>query len=885
MGGVPSGTVTFLFTDIEGSTPLWDHHPESMRIALEAHDVIVRGAVDAHGGCVFATGGDGFGVAFQRAGDALRAALAVQVAVHEHDWPAAADLKVRIALHTGEAVERDGDYFGAAVNRAARLAGLARGGQVLVSATTASLIPELLEPDVTLVDLGMHSLRGLDRDERVFQLNQPGITQDFEPFTRVLVGNLPTPATSFVGQSAEVKRLAGDLARRRLITLTGVGGVGKTRLALEASWAAQDEFSGGVWLVELAPIAEDDAVVNAVAAALRVDPRPGISLDTAIIEALVGRSVLLIVDNCEHVIDAASRLIGRIVSSCPTVRVLATSREPLGVAGERLLGVRSLDPHLEAVELFCDRAEESDDRFSPSAGDREVIGRICARLDGIPLAIELAAARTRTMSVHELEQRLTDRFRLLRASGRGRVERHQTLRATVAWSYQLLDEDERVVFDRCSVFAGTFDVRAAQAVCADDSAEFNAVEDALGSLVDKNMVVVDDHRGADTRFKLLETLRQYAEERLSDETEACRTRHLFHYLAVAQELDDLLQGSDLGGGIGGFRLELDNIRAATQRAIATRDPALVSLVRSTKTFAQVGSVPEIGRWFDQILDALDDPPSYVYGAAAMMALAFGAEDQRSVELARAGIDRTSPDDPETADCCWVLGLDALRPGRNEPPVTFEGVERAAPLYLAAGNTVHAVMIMCSLACLEDGVGAQKWADQARRLAAGLTSELADICATLAEGAAAWKAGASAVTTLRGVYERVVAADVRGNVSAWALMMLGPALAREPAAYSDADAFLATSLRRFQSDGYRRGTRHALWASAVYLTATARPEAAGLILSHLDVAGPFFVHAESQRRALETIQALPQHAEWRARGLMLSRDEAIDIAVAALEQTR
>jgi predicted ATPase/class 3 adenylate cyclase len=875
--------VTFLITDVEGSTRLWDKHREQMQAALEAHDAIIRGAVAAGGWYVFATGGDGFCVAFQRASDALQAVLAAQMDVHEHDWPAAAVLKVRMALHTGEAVERDGDYFGAAVNRVARLAGLARGGQVLVSATTASLIAELLAPDVTLVDLGTHTLRGLDRDEHVFQLNQPGITQDFEPFSRELVGNLPTPATSFVGQSAEVKRLAGELARRRLITLTGVGGVGKTRLALEAAWAAHDEFAGGVWLVELAPIAEDVGVVNAVAAALRVDPRPGASLDTAIIEALRGRSVLLIVDNCEHVIDAASRLIGRIVSSCPTVRVLATSREPLGVAGERVVGVRSLDPRLEAVELFCDRAEESDDQFSASAGDREAIGRICARLDGIPLAIELAAARTRTMSVQELEQRLTDRFRLLRASGRGRVEQHQTLRATVAWSYQLLDEGERVVFDRCSVFAGSFDGPAAQAVCADDSVGSNEVEDALASLVHKNMVVVD-HRGVDTRFTMLETLRQYAEERLGEATEACRARHLRHYVSVAQELDDLLQGRDLAGGIGGFRLELDNLRAATQWATATRDPAAVSVVRSTKTFAQVASVPEIGGWIDQILAALDDPPPCVYGAAAMMAMAFGAEDRRSVELARAGIGKAAgPDDPETADCCWVLALDALRPGLNEPPAAFEGVERAPPLYLAGGKPVHAVMILSSLACLEDGIGAQKCATEARRLASSVTSELADICATLAEGAAAWKAGDSAVATLRGVYERVVAADVRGNMTAWALMMLGLALAREPGAYPDAEAFLASSLRRFQSDGYRRGTRHALWASAIYLAATARPEAAALILSHLDDAGPFFVHAESHLRAIEAIQALPQHPEWRARGLRLSRDEAIDIAVAALEQ--
>jgi hypothetical protein len=356
-----------------------------------------------------------------------------------------------MGLHTGEAVERDGDYFGPAVNRAARLLTVAGGEQIVLSAATASLIADRLPPGARLVEAGTFSLPGLERADHVFQLVPPG-AEALGLSAPAVVGNLPDSLTTYVGQSTEMKRLADDLARRRLITLTGVGGVGKTRMALEAAWAAHDEFSGGAWLVELAPIADAEGVTHAVASVLRVEPYPGMTLENAIIDALQGRQLLLIVDNCEHVIEAANRLIGRIVSSCPTVNILATSREPLGVVGERVVGVRSLDPELEAVELFCERADAADSDFTPSPTDLETIGHLCRRLDGIPLAIELAAARTRTMSLGELERRLTDRFRLLRGAGRGRVERHQTLRATVAWSHQLLSpsNESSSIGARCS---------------------------------------------------------------------------------------------------------------------------------------------------------------------------------------------------------------------------------------------------------------------------------------------------------------------------------------------------------------------------------------------------------------------------------------------------
>jgi predicted ATPase/class 3 adenylate cyclase len=875
--------VTFLFTDIEGSTRLWDQHRDEMKVALEAHDTIIRSAVEAAGGYVFATGGDGFCVAFQRASAALNTVLTARHALDDHPWPEGVALKVRMGLHTGEAVERDGDYYGTAVNRAARLVSVARGGQALVSAATAALIGDALPSGATLIDHGARGLRGLERPEHLFQLCPPGDVDVSQPATGDSVGNLPTSATSFVGQSQELKRLASDLPRRRLITLTGVGGVGKTRLALEAAWIAHDEFVDGAWLVELAPLVDAEAVVHAAALVLRIEPRPSMALEDAVIEALTDRTVLLVVDNCEHVIDAVSHLIDRIVSSCPTATVLATSREPLGVQGEHVVNVRSLDPELEAVELFCERAGAADSDFSASAADLEMVSQICSRLDGIPLAIELAAARTRTMSLGELERRLSDRFRLLRGSSRGRAARHQTLRATVAWSYQTLSETERAVFEPCAVFAGTFDAAAARVVCAGDAVDADDVEDVLAALVDKHMIDVD-RRGIDTRYRLLETLRQYAEEQLGSDLQTFRARHLAHYVAVAEELDRRFQGSDLGAANAAFHVELDNLRAATQWAIATRDPLAVSLMRALRLFAPISPVPEIVGWFAQMLDALDDPSPYAYGVAAITLWNLEADTRRAAALAQAGIDNAaSLDDPQLADCWFTLAFVTLYSAPDARRDATDLFERALALRSAAGNPVQEVISLSVLADVGDGPAAQEWARAARRLAGGLTSQLADIWASLAEGAAASKRGdaANAAATLRVAYDHIVAADIRGSVKGMVLWRLGVALAEGPATTSD-DAFLASTLPRLQSEGHKFGIGQGLWALAIYLAATSRLEPAAIVVGFLEKAGVQPTDNAAGQRANNAIAAQPQHLEWRARGHRLSEDEVFTVALAALE---
>jgi predicted ATPase/class 3 adenylate cyclase len=880
----PSGTVTFLFTDIEGSTRLWDQHPDEMRAALEAHDALLLDAVEAADGYVFATGGDGFCVAFERASGALDAVLVAQKALRDFSWPQGAALKVRMALHTGEAVERDGDYFGPSVNRAARLLTVAGGDQIVVSAATASLIFDRLAPGVRLIDAGTFTLRGLERSDHLFQLVPPG-AEALPLSAPAISGNLPGSLTTYVGQSTEMKRLADDLPRRRLITLTGVGGVGKTRMALEAAWAAHDEFSGGVWLVELAPIADADGVTHAVASVLRVEPYPGMTLEDAIIDALQGRRLLLIVDNCEHVLDATNRLIGRIVSSCPTVTILATSREPLGVVGERVVGVRSLDPELEAVELFCELAEAADSDFSVFPADVEAIGRVCRRLDGIPLAVELAAARTRTMSLGELERRLADRFRLLRGAGRGRVERHQTLRATVAWSHQLLSPIEQAVFDRCAVFAGSFDERAVEAMCSGDTMDRAEIADVVSALVDKSMLVADRRRG-DTRYRLLETLRQYGEEQLGADLDEYRSRHLHHYVTVAEELDRRLQGRDLGGGIAGFRVEMDNLRAAVQWAVATRDPMSEALVRATITFARVAMASECEGWYEQVLDSLEEPSPYLYGVLAWLVNSSSAAYDRAAELARAGLANASgPDDPTTADCWAALASSDSFTGRYDEAVV-EGFERSVPLYVAAGNRVHAAIALSVLATVEQNpTKATQYAEATTKISEGLDSELADLFVAHAQGGAAWRRGETrlAVTTLRYGLDVAVAKDVRGNLKFNLFMTLAGVLAGDPSAMNDASTFLSDSLRSFQADHYAAGIAAGLWAAGLFLGVTGQLEPAAILLVYSERNGfrPLLL-ATQQDRLESVIAAQPQHAEWQARGTRLTRDEAIQVAIEGLE---
>ena len=429
MAQLPSGTVTFLFTDIEGSTRRWDDDPHSMREALTEHEGLMREVFERHDGYVFATGGDGFAVAFGRAGAAVACAIEAQQRLRAHDLP-----PVRMGLHTGEAQERDGNFFGSVVNRAARLMAIGHGGQVLISSATAQVAGNL-----ELRDLGEHQLRDLSGPERVFEVVAASPGEDFPPLRSLTARstNLPTLLTSFVGREADVAGVVDLLRDYRLVTITGVGGVGKTRLALHAAAEVLPDVSDGVWFCELASAGDALAMLQVIAAAVGALPRTGLTLEESIIEHLRTRELMVVLDNCEHLIEPVARLAEKIVRSCPAVRVLATSREGLAVDGERVRPLRALavpdvgKADAPSVYLFAERARAVQSDFELDGTNIGAVGEICRRLDGLPLALELAAARVAAMSPAEIATHLDERFRLLTGGRRTAVERHQTLRATV----------------------------------------------------------------------------------------------------------------------------------------------------------------------------------------------------------------------------------------------------------------------------------------------------------------------------------------------------------------------------------------------------------------------------------------------------------------------
>jgi predicted ATPase/class 3 adenylate cyclase len=599
MPNLPTGTVTFLFTDIEGSTRLWQGQPAAMAAALARHDAILRAAVAAHRGHVIKTTGDGLHAVFVAAPAALAATIDAQRALRAETWPAPVAIRVRMGLHTGSAEERDGDYFGTAVNRAARLMAAGHGGQILLSQATADLARDALPAGAGLVDLGAHRLRDLPQPEPIFQLRHPHLPATFPPLKALgaRAPNLPLQVTSFVGREREIGEVRQRLATTRLLTLTGSGGCGKTRLALQVAADLLDAYPDGVWLVELAPLAEPALVPDAVAAALGVREAPGEAIQATLLAFLRTRRLLLLLDNCEHLIDACAHLATALLRTCPEVRILATSRQALGIAGEVGWRVPSLAvppveqqtdlavlAQSEAIRLFVERAGAVQPAFALAAHNAPSAAQICRRLDGIPLAIELAAARMRVLTPEQIAARLDDQFRLLTGGSRTALPRQQTLRATIDWSHDLLTEPERHLFRRLAVFAGGFGLEAAEHVGgAEDAPPPDAVADVLGvlaALVEKSLVQVDAAR-AEMRYTLLQTVRQYAGEKLLDagEAEAVRARHRAWYLGLAEQALPELEGHDQKRWADRLEDEHDNLRAALAWSAANPadSPALLRL--------------------------------------------------------------------------------------------------------------------------------------------------------------------------------------------------------------------------------------------------------------------------------------------------------------------
>jgi predicted ATPase len=566
---------------MEGSTRRWEADADRMRVALAAHDEVLRKAIEAQGGWLFKHTGDGVCAAFASPKSAVDAAVAAQQSL---------ELPVRMGIATGEAELREADYFGAVLNRAARVMAAGHGGQVLLTESTAGLLS-----GVDLVDLGPRRLRDLPTAVGLFQVRAAGLRTEFPPLRALDVspGNLRAATTSFIGRESEVAELQAAVKAHRLMTLTGVGGVGKTRLALEVAARLADEFPDGVWFFDLAAVADPAAVPDAVAAVLGIIQQPGKSVANSVAAALEGRVRLLVFDNCEHVVDSVADLVEAILAASATVTILATSREGLGVSEEQLWRVPSLDVNSgtesAAVNLFVDRAQSVVSDFSlAQPGEADAVVEICRRLDGIPLAIELAASRMASMTAIEVRDRLDQRFRLLVGSRRG-LARHQTLRHAVAWSYDHLDGAEKPLLERCSVFAGGFDLQSACAVIGSDD-DF-ATLDLLDALVRKSLLVAD-RSSARTRFSMLETIRQFAEEQLAAGGSATEARAAHAHYFAGREADILAlwdsprqrdayewSTAELANLRTAFRWAADHGDLDVAAAIATYAPLLGVMVR------------------------------------------------------------------------------------------------------------------------------------------------------------------------------------------------------------------------------------------------------------------------------------------------------------------
>ena len=542
-------TLTFLFTDIEGSTPLWDRDADAMRRATMRHNALLREAIAAHGGDAFRVVGDAFCVAFANASTAVLAAIDAQRALTREDW-GTAPIRVRMGIHSGTAEAADDEIFrGPSLARAARVMAAAHGEQILLTAATVALLDGKPPASTSLRDLGDHTLRGFARTERLYQLIVSGLRTEFPPIAtrEALRTNLPPSLTSFVGRERALADVRGHARSQRMVTLVGTGGTGKTRLMLEAASALTDTFADGVWLCELAPLADGAQIPQAIAAALHARAEGDVAPLSLVESTLAGKRSLLLLDNCEHMIDDAARIAQSLLRAVPTLHIVATSREALGVEGEIAYRVPSLSlpendgsssddlARSEAAQLFVDRARVVVPGFVLTAHNAGAIAQICRRLDGIPLALELAAARLTALSVEELAQRLHDRFRLLTGGRRTALPRQRTLRALVDWSYDLLSDDERSVLTTLSVFSGGFTLAAAEAVCDEKTLRELSVLDAIERLVAKSLLVAE-HDGSSTRFRLLETIRQYAAEKLFDAQYAdeARRRHFDYFVALAE---------------------------------------------------------------------------------------------------------------------------------------------------------------------------------------------------------------------------------------------------------------------------------------------------------------------------------------------------------------
>lgn len=654
--GAPSGTVTFVLTDVVDSTALWQQFPGDMAAALATHEQILRSTFETHGGYEFGTAGDSFAVAFDDAARAVRAVVDIQRALGEYEW-GAVPIHVRIGLHSGQSEERDGKYFGPSVNLAARIEALAGPGQILMSRATQALTERGLADDIRVIDLGEHQLKSFDEPFELFQLAGPGLVETVTLTADTQLVTLPRPSTRFVGRESDIAALSELAQPGALVTVTGMGGLGKTRIAIEAANAISHTFADGVWWVDLTPLTPGAPLATHLATTLGLTQQPGMDPVTSVVDGLARQTVVIVLDNCEHVLDDVGTLVDHIRRACPSVCLIATSQAPLGVAGEMVLPLAPLDASSDAVALLIARATANDARFDAEAWPRQDLVDLCARLDGLPLAIEMAAARLRALSPRDICDRLDDRFRILKSKSRGTVERHQSLLAALDWSYDLLGPDEQIVLDRLSIFAGTFNLAAAAQVCADDSLDEFDVLELVTDLLEKSLITQAEGDGT-TRYRMLESVRHYCDGHLTDQDREVLRRALVDYCVdLATENDHKWLGdtrADFDQARVVYANEWNNFREAVRWAVAFDDDrACDAIFQALWAFSFETFRNEIGDWGRTAM-ALTSPPVVVLGACAMTS-ASPREADELLKTAIEQVDEAVPD--QGASFCYsVLAL-------------------------------------------------------------------------------------------------------------------------------------------------------------------------------------------------------------------------------------
>jgi predicted ATPase/class 3 adenylate cyclase len=751
-------SVALLLTDVEASTRLWEQDPRAMAAALERHDRIAADTVAAAGGRVEKPRGEGDSVfaVFEDPAAAVAGALALQRALLREPWPQPADIRVRMGVHCGIAERRDGQYYGTEPNRCARLRGLARGGEILLSDLVARAVRTRLPEGASLLDLGSHRLKDVARPERIHRLLHPDLPADFPPISAPSShpNNLPLQVTSFVGRDREARELAELVRAQSMVTLHGPGGVGKTRLAVETADDLLEDFPDGIWFVDLAPMGEAAALPVAVASAMGIRDQPGRSLVETVADQLRDARALLLLDNCEHLVAAAAQLAGDLLRACAQLRILATSRETLGVYGECVFGLAPLGVPVEvgsiaavvevaAARLLVDRVRAVRGSFEPVDADAPVIAAVCRRLDGIPLAMELAAARASSLSLAQIEQRLDDRFRLLRGGPRAHPPRQQTLEAMVDWSYSLLEPQQQVVLRRLSVFAGPFDLAAAEQVAGAPPLHAADVLDVLDRLVRRSLLVSVPEDALP--YRLLDTIRAYGHGELLEagDFEATAARHQAFHLAAAEQN----QFAD-AAGVARTRAMMDNLRAALQRCIdaGDEDTALRMCSALLGAWTGDGHLHEARMWLSRALamsDRADPLRVRALCSAAALALSLRQQETAAREAAQALALSERCGDSATlarahhavARCAFFGGDDET--ARQHVTANLEQARLAGNRYLESDAlTLHGLLAGRT----GDWAAAVALQVEARDIVRGLGDALGDVAASFHVGLAQECAG-------------------------------------------------------------------------------------------------------------------------------------------------